>query len=212
MPTEFQTMAADQLMSVRNAMFGKGLAALIVISIGLFGGVRAQDQSSTSAHDFSFTAIDGTEMPLSDFKGKTVLVVNTASQCNFTKQYGPLQSLYEEYKDRGLVIIGVPSNDFGGQEPGPEAEISAFAEAEFNVGFPLAAKTKVKGKDASPFYRWAADQVGPVGKPRWNFHKYLIGPNGEMIDWFSTVTKPESAKIRKAIEQNLPDINADNES
>ena len=213
MLTEFQKMAADRTTSSMGpAEVGRVMAASVVIGIALFGGARAQDQGGMSAHDFAFTSIDGTELPLSDFKGKTVLIVNTASQCTFTKQYGPLQTLYDEYKDRGLVIIGVPSNDFGGQEPGPEEEISAFTEAEFNVAFPLAAKTGVKGKNASPFYRWAAGQVGPAGTPRWNFHKYLVGPNGELIDWFSTFTKPDPAKIRKAIEQNLPAADTDNES
>ena len=204
MPTEFQTKAADRAALNNSAFLAATFVVLIVICSSLTGHARAQHDSSATAHDFSFTAIDGTELPLSDFKGKTVLVVNTASQCSFTKQYGPLQALYEEYKDRGLVIVGVPSNDFGGQEPGSEAEITAFTETEFSVDFPLAAKTRVKGSEASPFYRWAAGQVGPAGKPRWNFHKYLIGPDGEMIDWFSTFTKPNSAKMRKAIEQNLP--------
>ena len=188
---------------VKSAILCATFVVFIVICSSLIGGTRAENGASSTAHDFSFTAIDGTEMPLSDFKGKTVLVVNTASQCGFTKQYGPLQTLYEEYKDRGLVIVGVPSNDFGGQEPGSEAEITAFTEAEFSVDFPLTAKTRVKGSEASPFYRWAASQVGAAGKPRWNFHKYLIGPDGEMIDWFSTFTKPNSAKMRNAIERNL---------
>ena len=204
MPMEFQTKAADQAALAKSAIVSATFVVFIVICSSLIGHARAQDRASLSAHDFSFTAIDGTELPLSDFKGKTVLVVNTASQCSFTKQYGPLQTLYEEYKDRGLVIVGVPSNDFGGQEPGSEAEINAFTEAEFSVDFPLTAKTRVKGSDASPFYRWAASQVGPAGKPRWNFHKYLIGPDGEVVDWFSTFTKPNSAKMRNAIEQNLP--------
>ena len=212
MPTEFQTKAADRAALIKSTILTATFVVLIVICSSLIGHARAQDNSSASAHDFSFTAIDGTELPLSDFKGKTVLVVNTASQCSFTKQYGPLQALYEEYKDRGLVIVGVPSNDFGGQEPGSEAEITAFTETEFSVDFPLAAKTRVKGSEASPFYRWAASQVGSAGKPRWNFHKYLIGPDGEMIDWFSTFTKPNSAKMRKAIEQNLPVEEADHAS
>ena len=179
------------------------ILASIMLSLFFSGPGLAQTNKGRTAHDFSFTSIDGTELPLSEFKGKTVLVVNTASQCGYTEQYGPLQTLYDEYKDRGLVVVGVPSNDFGGQEPRTEAEISAFAESEFQVRFPLAAKTRVKGGDAAPFYRWAASQVGPAGKPRWNFHKYLIGPDGELAGWFPTATKPTSLKVTAAIEAQL---------
>ncbi len=164
----------------------------------------AEMSTPETAYGFGFDTATGERINLSDYAGNAVLVVNTASQCGFTEQYGPLQTLYEQYKDRGLVVVAVPSNDFGGQEPGSNEEIVEFAKREFEVGFPITVKRSVKGADADPFYRWAADQVGQIGKPRWNFHKYLIGPNGEMVTWFSTFTKPDSEKLAQAIESVLP--------
>ena len=157
-----------------------------------------------SFHDFEFTAIEGDALPGSSFDGKAVLVVNTASHCGFTPQYEALQSVWETYRDKGLVVLAMPSNDFGGQEPGSELEIKEFCEVNFNVDFPMTTKVKVKGDGAHPFYKWARDQVGVVGSPKWNFHKYLIAPDGSLTDWFSTPTKPTSAKITKAIESVLP--------
>jgi len=160
--------------------------------------------STMSFHDFEFTSIEGKALPASTFAGKAVLVVNTASECGFTKQYTALQNVYEQYRDQGLIVLGVPSNDFGGQEPGSEAEIKEFCEVNFSVDFPLTGKVVVKGDNAHPFYKWAKDQVGMVGSPKWNFHKYLIGPDGALVDWFSTPTAPTSGKITKAIEAMLP--------
>ena len=157
-----------------------------------------------SAHDFSFTAIDGTDLPLASFKGKPVLVVNTASECGLTPQYRGLQALWERYHDRGLIVLGVPCNDFGSQEPGSEAEIGAFCEKNYGVSFPMAGKAKVTGSGAHPFYAWARDKVGFLGSPKWNFHKYLIAPDGSLADWFSTPTKPTSDKVARAIEKVLP--------
>lgn len=156
------------------------------------------------AHAFSFRSIDGAPLPLSEFRGKAVLVVNTASQCGFTPQYAGLEALWQHYRDRGLVVLGVPSNDFGGQEPGNETTIKEFCAVNFDIDFPLTAKTHVRGTDAHPFYRWAAEQVGPLGVPRWNFHKYLIGPDGRLLDWFSTVTPPDAERLRRAVEVALP--------
>ena len=161
-------------------------------------------EKAPNAHRFGFETAAGERINLADYAGKAVLVVNTASQCGFTDQYGPLQMLYEKYRDRGLQIVAVPSNDFGGQEPGSNAEIVEFASTEFNVEFPITVKSRVKGSDADPFYRWAADEVGVLGKPRWNFHKYLIGPDGEMVTWFSSATGPNSSRIEAAIEAVLP--------
>jgi len=158
----------------------------------------------TTAHDFSFTAIDGTPLPMKSFAGKAVLVVNTASQCGFTPQYAALQDLWTRYRDRGFVLVGVPSNDFGGQEPGTEAEIKEFCEVTFNVDFPLTMKVKVAGDGAHPFYEWAGRELGALAKPRWNFHKYLIGPDGRLADWFSTPTSPTAPRVLKAVEAALP--------
>jgi glutathione peroxidase len=175
----------------------------------LFGGaaltVAASSASAAiSAYDFAFRTIDGQPLPLSDFRGKAVLVVNTASQCGFTRQYAGLQDIWEKYRDRGLVVLGVPSNDFGAQEPGTESEIKEFCEVNFNVAFPLTAKERVAGGSAHPFYRWAAEQLGFAALPRWNFHKYLVAPDGRLVDWFSTATRPTSERVRKAIEAHLP--------
>lgn len=168
----------------------------------LFSHAPAAQQQS--AHDFSFLSITGEVMPLSDYKGKVLLVVNTASQCGFTKQYADLQKLYEAYKDKGLVVLGVPSNDFGGQEPGSDSQIKDFCETNFDIDFPMAAKSVVKGEQAHPFYQWAAAQVTPLGRPRWNFHKYLIDTDGKLADWFSSMTNPQDEKVKAAIERLLP--------
>ncbi|MCF8533025.1 MAG: glutathione peroxidase [Reyranella sp.] len=133
----------------------------------------------------SLESIGGGPLPTTDYRGKVVLLVNTASQCGFTGQYKGLEALWRRYKDQGLVVLGVPSNDFGGQEPGTAEEIKRFCEASFDVTFPLADKQVVSGPDAHPLYRWAAAQTGALGTPQWNFHKILIGRDGRIIDWFS---------------------------
>ena len=159
---------------------------------------------AANAHDFRFTAIEGGELPLSTFKGKAVLVVNTASQCGFTPQYQGLEALWKEYKDRGLVVLGVPSNDFGGQEPGSNADIKKFCEVNYSIDFPMTGKVSVKGSDAHPFYKWAEKELGAPAAPKWNFHKYLVAPDGRLVDWFSTRTGPDADRLRKSIEAALP--------
>jgi glutathione peroxidase len=176
-------------------------------AVGRFIGVVALASAASagqSAYNFEFTSIDGTPLPFEEFRGKAVMVVNTASQCGFTGQYAGLQQLYDTYKARGFVVLGVPSNDFGGQEPGSEAEIKAFCAGNFDVTFPMTAKYAVTGDNAHPFYRWASAELGGVAKPRWNFHKYLIAPDGRIVDWFSTVTAPSSSRVTSAIEKILP--------
>ena len=163
----------------------------------------AAAETGKSAYDFTFTSIEGQPLPLSHFEGKVVLVVNTASRCGFTPQYSDLQSVWQRYRERGLVVLGVPSNDFGSQEPGSESEIKTFCEVNFDIDFPMTAKVHVKGEGAHPFYKWAAGEAGAAGKPRWNFHKYLLGPDGELVEWFSTPTAPTSDKVTKAIEAQL---------
>lgn len=156
-----------------------------------------------SAYDFTFTGLDGAPMPLAQFKGRPMLIVNTASECGYTPQYEGLEALWQANKDKGLVVIGVPSNDFGAQEPGSSAEIASFCQKNYGVTFPLTAKVAVKGDTAHPFYQWAADQVGAEGRPKWNFHKYLIGADGRMLVWFSTQATPMGPKIRAAVEKAL---------
>ena len=182
-------------------MTGRCVILGIVLGLLWTGASMAGDRT---AHDFSFTAIDGTPLPLNGFTGKAVMVVNTASQCGFTPQYAGLQDLWKRYRDRGFVLLGVPSNDFGGQEPGTEAEIKDFCQANFDIDFPLTSKTVVSGDEAHPFYLWAGNELGMIAKPRWNFHKYLIGPDGRLVDWFSLPTSPTEAKVLKAVEAVLP--------
>ncbi len=175
--------------------------------VGRFIGVVALASAASagqSAYDFEFTSIDGAPLPLAEFRGKAVMVVNTASQCGFTGQYAGLQQLYDSYKSRGFVVLGVPSNDFGGQEPGTESDIKAFCSGNFDINFPMTAKYSVTGDQAHPFYRWASSELGGSAKPRWNFHKYLIAPDGRIVDWFSTVTAPSSSRMTGAIEKILP--------
>jgi glutathione peroxidase len=159
--------------------------------------------SASSLHDFTLTGIDGKPMALSQFDGKVVLLVNTASECGYTGQYEGLEALWLAYKDKGLEVVGVPSNDFGGQEPGKAAEIASFCKLNYGVTFPLADKTVVKGKAADPVYVWAGEQAGVLGTPKWNFHKYLFGKDGHFIDWFSTPTEPMSDRIKAAVEKAL---------
>lgn len=160
--------------------------------------------NAMSAHDFTFQAIEGGELPLGGFKGKAVLVVNTASQCGYTPQYAGLQALWQRYRARGLVVLGVPSNDFGGQEPGSAAEIKQFCEVNFDVDFPLTEKQRVIGADAHPFYRWIARELGEGQVPRWNFHKYLVAPDGSLAGTFPTRVPPDAPELIKAIEAALP--------
>lgn len=157
-----------------------------------------------TAHDFSFGAIDGNgNVDLKEFAGKPVLVVNTASECGYTPQYAGLQELWEAYRDRGLVVLGVPSNDFGAQEPGSEADIASFCSARFNVSFPMTQKQTVIGGDAHPFYQWVVAEVGEGAAPKWNFHKYLIGPDGALAGTFPSKVEPTSDELKKEIEALL---------
>jgi glutathione peroxidase len=159
--------------------------------------------AGNSAYDYDFKSIDGGDLPLANFKDKVVLVVNTASACGLTPQYDGLEKLYSDYKDKGLVVLGVPCNQFAGQEPGTEAEIKAFCETRFSVDFPLTGKTDVKGDSAHPFYKWAKDKLGDPAEPVWNFHKILIGKHGEAIRAFGPRTDPLDAEVTGAIEQAL---------
>ena len=150
----------------------------------------------------SLDSIGGGPLPTGDYRGKVVLLVNTASLCGFTSQYGGLEELWRRYKDRGLVVLGVPSNDFGEQEPGSKEEIKRFCEVSFDVTFPLADKQVVSGPAAHPLYRWAAAQTGALGTPNWNFHKILIGRDGRVIDWFSAAGGM-GGKLDRAVEAAL---------
>jgi glutathione peroxidase len=163
---------------------------------------QAPGMNRVTAFAFSFTGLDGKQILLSAHAGKPILVVNTASLCGYTPQYTGLQQLWTRYGGRGLMILGVPSNDFGGQEPGGPKEISATAQQHYHVSFPLAAKVEVKGPGAHPFYKWAAAER-PLDTPRWNFHKYLIGRDGRIAAVFPTALEPMDARVISAIEKEL---------
>jgi glutathione peroxidase len=162
----------------------------------------ATAMSRISAYAFSFNGLDGGPILLASYAGRPIMIVNTASQCGYTPQYAGLQSLWARYRDRGLLLLGVPSNDFGGQEPGGATEIHATAEGEYHVTFPLTEKAVVKGANAHPFYRWAATER-PLETPRWNFHKYLIDRNGYLKASFPSAVEPTEAKVIAAIEAEL---------
>ncbi len=157
-----------------------------------------------NAHDFEFTTIDGSPLPLSSFAGKAILLVNTASECGFTPQYADLQTLWQNYCDRGLIIIGVPCNDFGEQEPGSEAEIEAFCSKNYGVDFVLTSKEKVLGNEAHPLYQAMIDELGGAAKPKWNFHKYLFDASGELVELWPPKVEPLSEEIKAGLEQHLP--------
>ncbi len=181
------------------------LLAFALLGALLPGVGGALAQAGREAIDWTTVSLDSIgegKLPTADYKGRVVLLVNTASLCGFTKQYAGLEELWRRYKDRGLVVLGVPSNDFGGQEPGTKEEIRTFCEASFDVTFPLADKQSVLGPDAHPLYRWAARQTGPLGTPSWNFHKILIGRDGRVIDWFTALSGIGS-KLEEAIEKAL---------
>jgi glutathione peroxidase len=156
-----------------------------------------------SAHDFTFTDSKQQLLSLAEFRGHPILVVNTASECGYTPQYAGLQKLWERYRERGLIVLGVPSNDFGGQEPGTDEAIREFCATRYGVDFPLTAKQKVIGNDAHPFYRWIVEQVGDAGAPRWNFHKYLLDPDGNLVDMWPSRVEPMSREMTTAIEALL---------
>jgi glutathione peroxidase len=158
--------------------------------------------SRVKAYAFSFPALSGPDIRLADYAGHPLLVVNTASLCGFTPQYAGLQQLWTEFRDRGLMIIGVPSNDFGGQEPGGATEIAATAQHQYGVTFPIAAKAVVKGPNAHPFYKWAAE-ARPKDVPRWNFHKYLVGRDGYLTEAFVETVEPTDTRVKTAVGRAL---------
>jgi glutathione peroxidase len=174
-------------------------ATLVAIAPRL---AQATAMSRISAYAFTFKGLDGTDILLASYAGHPILVVNTASLCGYTPQYTGLQGLWTRYHDKGLMVLGVPSNDFGGQEPGGKTEIEKSAQGDYHVTFPLTEKVTVKGTDAHPFYRWAARER-PLEAPRWNFHKYLIGRDGYLKAAFTSAVEPTDARLIAAIEREL---------
>jgi glutathione peroxidase len=183
----------------RRSVLLLGCAALAAFGPRSAG---AGGMSRVTAYAFTFKGLDGGEILLSSYAGHPLLVVNTASQCGYTPQYAGLQKLWARYRDRGLLVLGVPSNDFGGQEPGGASEIHATAQGQYHVTFPITDKVAVKGKDAHPFYKWAAAER-PLEGPRWNFHKYLVGRDGYLKAAFSSAVEPTDPLVVAAIEKEL---------
>jgi glutathione peroxidase len=163
---------------------------------------QAQSMSKVTAYAFSFTALNGGDIRLADHTGKPILVVNTASLCGYTPQYAGLQQLWTRFRERGLMMIGVPSNDFGGQEPGSADDIHKTAHNSYGVTFPLAAKVAVKGTNPHPFYKWATSER-PLETPRWNFHKYLVGRDGHIVASFPSAIEPMDARVVAAVVKEL---------
>ena len=183
-------------------MFYKNL--LILTTLIMFSFFEKVDAKYEKLFfDLSINSIDNEMINLSEYKGKIVLLVNVASKCGFTKQYTDLQILHDKYKEKGFVVIGVPSNQFGGQEPGSNEEIKNFCETNFNITFPITDKFDVKGENAHGLYKWAKENHGKSTVPKWNFHKILINKEGKIQDTFSSFTTPLSDKIIKQIELGL---------
>jgi glutathione peroxidase len=157
----------------------------------------------STAYDFEFSTLQGKVLKLNEFSGRPLLIVNTASKCGFTPQYKGLQEVWTLHRDRGLMVIGVPSNQFGNQEPGTAEEIGTFCEMNYGIDFPLASKVDVKGQMAHPLFQWLADEGGYFSRPRWNFYKYLIDRKGRLRTWFSSMTSPSSPKFDKALKDVL---------
>jgi glutathione peroxidase len=181
---------------IERRVFLTGAAAMAA-------GPALAQRAAGGAHAFRFEGLMGGEIALSQFAGRTVLVVNTASKCGLTPQYAGLEALWRQRRARGLTIVGVPSGDFADQELATSKEIATFCELNYGVSFPMAAKSDVTGPDAHPFYRWAAAQLGDSGVPRWNFHKILIGPDGRAMAGFSSRTQPDDPALVAAIEGAL---------
>jgi glutathione peroxidase len=179
------------------------LAAALGIWSVMASGTLADNPAAKTAWDFAFTAIEGGPMPFADFRGKVLLVVNTASFCGYTKQYKALQALHAKYESQGFAVIGVPSNDFGGQEPNAPGEIKNFCQGIYGVTFPLTDKNVVSGESAHPFYKWAREELGWLNAPKWNFHKYLVGRDGRLVTSFFSMTEPDSERVTAAVEAEI---------
>jgi glutathione peroxidase len=178
----------------------KIIITLFLIMFSFF--TKGSAQYNQLAAEFSFKSVEGKSINLADYKQKVILVVNVASRCGFTNQYEGLQTLWSEYKDKGLIVIGVPSNNFR-QEPGSNKEIKDFCETTFGIDFPISEKLSVIGSNAHPFFVWAKENYGPAAIPKWNFHKIIIGKNGKVTNTFASITRPSSKKFISAIEKEL---------
>jgi glutathione peroxidase len=183
-------------------LFVPAVLSLLFCAAAVTGGEK-------SVFDFTLNTIDGQPVPLSAYKGKVVMLVNVASRCGYTPQYTALEAIYEEYKDRGFVIIGIPANNFGAQEPGTNQEIKTFCQSKYNVKFPMMSKVSVQGDDKTPLYQYLTDKsANPKtgGDIQWNFTKFLVGPDGKIITRFEPAVKPDSLEVTSAIEKALTSL------
>ena len=181
-------------------MLNKIKIFLLFIAMSLLGNNVNADYNKL-AYDFNFKDLDGSNLSLSEYKGKVIIVVNVASQCGFTSQYEDMQKVWDKYQSKGVVMLGVPSNDFGKQEPGSNEDIKNFCEVKFGISFPMTEKVSVKGSEAHPFYIWAKENHGKSAVPKWNFHKIIIDKNGKIAETFTSITNPSSKKFIKALEK-----------
>src|SRR5437868_5286295 len=181
----------------------RGFLALLAGMLGAPAALAQVPMSRVTAYAFSFPGLEGSDIKFAEHAGRPILIVNTASLCGYTPQYAGLQQLWTRYRERGLMIIAAPSNDFGGQEPGGAGDIAKTAQGEYGVTFPVAAKVAVKGPSQHAFYKWAAAER-PLETPRWNFHKYLIGRDGHVAAVFPTDIEPMDARVIDAIVKQLP--------
>ncbi len=179
----------------------KFLSVLLLLILTAGGFVRAEQNK---LYSFKVKTIDGAEKSLSDYEGKALLIVNTASKCGFTKQYAPLEQLYQKYKDRGFEILGFPANDFLGQEPGTNEEIKKFCSLKYNVTFPMFSKITVKGEGIEPLYQYLTAESGFGGDISWNFNKFLVSPEGKVVARFDSKTEPLSEDLVSQVESILP--------
>jgi glutathione peroxidase len=182
-------------------MFWMKVCTVLVLGSLALGGAAGAKAASPLAGEMK--KIDGTPVDLSSYKGKVVLIVNVASKCGYTKQYAGLQKLYDSYKDKGLVVLGFPANEFGGQEPGSDAEIATFCSTKYGVTFDMFSKIVVKGPDKAPLYKSLTETATPSGEVKWNFEKFLIGRDGALLGRFDSGVAPEDAKLKDAIEAAL---------
>jgi glutathione peroxidase len=181
-------------------MTGKNYIIILIFTLMFSFFEKVEATYEKLFFELNIKNINGETLDLNQFKGKAVLLVNVASKCGFTKQYTELQKLYDLYKDKGLVVIGIPSNQFGGQEPGSNEEIKSFCETNFNITFPMTEKVDVKGENANELYLWAKKNYGKSTIPKWNFHKILINKEGKVQDTYNSFIEPLSKRIIKEIE------------
>src|ERR1700683_562360 len=188
------TMKNGKIRNLRTYFLG---LVILLMSASLF--------AAGSIYDFTLNSIDGKPMPLANFKGKVILVVNVASRCGFTPQYAALEAIYEKYKDQGFVILGFPANNFGGQEPGTNEEIKTFCQSKYSVTFPMYQKVSVKGDDQTPLYSYLTKDASPAvaGDIKWNFTKFLVDRNGNVVQRFESAVTPDSPEVIAAIEAQL---------